>query len=321
MFKKLSFRILAIVFVILLTVIAIKWYVDNRRGESTFKKELVHAKVDEITTIAYAPDPKSPEEIKVMREGGQWKIYSANKSYRADSILVANMLTTLVTLKPDRVAATDPSKWKEFQVDDTSGMRVKLYRDKDLMADLIIGKFSYTPQKSQNPYSKPQGKMTSYVRVAGDDEVYAVDGFINTSFHKSVNALRDKGLMRSNRDDLMRMAFTYPGDSSFTLNKQGAKWMVDGLACDSARTVKYLSTISRLTSADLVDDVSVDFNHPVYSVRIEGNNMQPVEIKAFPADSVNKFIITSSLNEGTFFSGAKTKLFDRIFVGSKNFLP
>jgi hypothetical protein len=321
MFKKLSFRILAVIFVALLVVLAIKWYVDNKRGESTFKKELVGAGANEITAVAFTPDKQNPEEVRVILEGGQWKIYKGNKSYRADSMLVGNMISTLTGLKPERVAATESSKWKEFQVDDSTGTKVKLYKNKDLVADLIIGKFSYIPEKSQNMYGKPQGKMSTYVRVAGDNNVYAVEGFINTNYNKNINSLRDKGLMRSRREDLRQLTFRYPADSSFTLTQQGSKWMLNGVVCDSTRTVRYLSTIARLSSADLVDDASFDGNHPAYSLTVEANNMEPVEIKAFPADSVNKFIITSSINEGTYFSGARNKLLDKIFVSRKNFLP
>ena len=52
---------------------------------------------------------------------------------------------------------------------------------------------------------------------------------------------------------------------------------------------------------------------PGYTVKIEGNNFTPVEIKAFPADSVNQFIVVSSLIPESKFSGSKGKLFERVF--------
>lgn len=321
MFKKLSFKTLAIIFVFLLVIIAVIWYVDNKKGERTFKKELIDASGNEITSVVYTPDLKNPDEVKIIREGSDWIVYRGNKGYRADSMYVTGLINSLVALRPERVAATDPSKWKDFQVDDSAGTNVRLYKNKDLVADLVIGKFSYIPEKAASPYGKPQGKMTTYVRIAGDNEVYAVDGFVNTSFRKNINAMRDKAIMRSNKDDLLKLEFTYPGDSSFTLSRQGTRWMMGNVFCDSVKMVRYLTSLSRLNSVDLVDDVSVDESHPAYQLTVAGNNMQPVEIKAFPADSSNTFIITSSINNGTYFKSDLKKLFSKVFVGHRNFLP
>jgi hypothetical protein len=320
MFKKLNFRILVIIFVLLLAIVLISKYIDSRKGERTFKKELITLKTNDVTAIIYNPDPKSPDEVKIVKEGNEWKVYSGNKGYKADSSLVSGMINSLISLQPERVAATDKSKWKEFQVEDTSSTHVKVMKGDEVLASLIVGKFSYTPQPSQNPYQKQQGKMTSYVRVADDDEVYAVDGFLKFAFQKNVNALRDKGLMRTKKENIMRVVFTYPGDSSFTLMRQGDKWTVDGVLCDSAKTVRYLATIAMLTCGDFVDESVLNLNRPRFTVSVDANNMNPVELKAFPADSVNKYIITSSLNQDGYFSGAKTKLFDKIFVSRKNFL-
>jgi hypothetical protein len=321
MFKKMNFRILIIVFLVLLAVVLISKYVDSRRGERTFKKELIRADINDITAVLYNPDPKKPNEVKIVRDGGQWKVFSGDKGYRADSSMVAGIITSLINLKPERVAATDESKWKEFQVDDTSGTLVRLYKGEDVIASLIIGKFSYTPQPSQNPYQKQQGKMTSYVRLKDDKVVYAVDGFLKFAFQKDANALRDKGLVRTKKEDIVRLAFNYPGDSSFTLTRQGSSWMVNGQACDSVKTVRYLATIARLTSNDLIDESTVPPGSAQYILTIEANNMNPIEIRAMPADTINKFIITSSLNPDAFFSGGKNKLFNKIFVSRQNFLP
>jgi hypothetical protein len=56
-------------------------------------------------------------------------------------------------------------------------------------------------------------------------------------------------------------------------------------------------------------------------VKIEGNNIIPVELNAFPADSINQYVVTSSLLPDSKFSGAKSGLFDRVFVKSTAFFP
>ncbi len=190
------------------------------------------------------------------------------------------------------------------------------------MADLYVGKFNYQqpPQGQQNPYQQQsKGKMSTYVRPAGDKEVYVVDGFIKMSIQPNVNNYRDKTLFASNKDDLTKLTFSYPGSEGFALSKEGTKWMLNGQLTDSTKTVRFLNKLSRVTSSNFADDVVPLTSTPTHQVKIEGNNIIPVEINAFPADSVNKYVVTSSLVPDSKYSGAKSGLFDRIFVKSSEF--
>jgi hypothetical protein len=207
-------------------------------------------------------------------------------------------------------------------VTDSTATRIMLYNDTKLMADLYVGKFNYTqpPQGQQNPYQQQsKGKMSTYVRPAGDKEVYVVDGFIKMSIQANANAYRDKTLFASNKDDLTKIAFSYPNGESFVLSKEGAKWFLNGQATDSTKTLRYLNKLSRLTSSNFIDEVMPLTSTPTHHVKIEGNNIIPVDINAFPADSVNKFVITSSLVPDAKYSGAKSGLFERVFVNSSEF--
>jgi hypothetical protein len=56
-----------------------------------------------------------------------------------------------------------------------------------------------------------------------------------------------------------------------------------------------------------------------FSLRIEGKNFQPVELKAYEADAANRYAITSNMNPDGKFSGLKGDLAKRIFVGKDNF--
>jgi hypothetical protein len=44
-------------------------------------------------------------------------------------------------------------------------------------------------------------------------------------------------------------------------------------------------------------------------------------MKAFPADSVNQYVVTSSLVSDAKYSGSKANLFKRIFVDKSEFMP
>jgi hypothetical protein len=261
------------------------------------------------------------EQVRLQKETeGNWKVYSEDKAFNADTTIIYNMLRSLGSLRPSRVAAMTESKWKEFQVDDSTGIRIKLLQKTEEVADLVIGKFSYKPPEGQEGmYGRGQGQMTSYVRVYDEKEVYAVDGYLRMGLQSNINGLRDKALTRTKRDDISRVTFTYPGNLPFTLELQGTAFTINGIPADSAASAGYLSAIARLTSQDFLGDIPPG-QSPAYSVKIEGNNMLPIDILAYPADTLNKYILTSSINPGTLFSGyGKSKLFEKIFVPMEKF--
>jgi len=157
------------------------------------------------------------------------------------------------------------------------------------------------------------------VRPAGDKEVYVVDGFIKMSIQANVNAYRDKTLFACNKDDLTKIAFNYPNSESFVLSKEGTKWFLNGQSTDSTKTAKYLNKLARITSSNFIDEVMPLTSSPTHQVKFEGNNLIPSEINAFPADSVNQFVVTSSLVPDAKYSGSKSGLFERVFAKSSEF--
>jgi hypothetical protein len=163
--------------------------------------------------------------------------------------------------------------------------------------------------------------MTSYVRVEGENEVYAVDGFLKMSYQADVNSYRNKLLVNVDKNDISRLVFKYPENVQFTLNKSEDQWLMDGEKADSASMVKYLNKIHRLTSSNFVDPSTVKKSDATYSLRIEGNNFTPIELKAYPSDSTIQYVVTSSLNQGAEFNGSKSKLFEKVFVNRTDLMP
>jgi hypothetical protein len=320
--KFLNTKTLIILLVILGVILLIVTL--TKKEDRTFKSEMVSIDTAVVTKMIIHPKlGDKGKEVSFIKTGTEWKLESDGKAFKPDPASVKNILSELVRMKSERVAATEETKWKEFEVTDSTATRIKLYNENKLLADLYVGKFNYTqpPQgQQQNPYQQQsKGKMSTYVRPAGDKEVYVVDGFIKMSIQANVNAYRDKTLFASNKDDLTKISFNYPNNESFVLSKEGAKWLLNGQPTDSTKTVKYLNKLARVTSSNFIDEVMPLTSSPTHQVKIEGNNIIPVELNAFPADSVNKFVITSSLVSDAKYSGAKSGLFERVFVKSSEF--
>lgn len=322
MFKRLNLKVLLVIFIALLAVFLITKMIENKKGERSFRKDLVTVSIDDVDRLFFIPEPLNGREIDLIKGAQGWSVVADGITYNADGSVIENLINSLISMKPERVAATTKSKWKEYQVDDSTGIRVTLFGDGDELADLFIGKFSYQPQESSNPYQQQQqGKMTSYVRLDDDKEIYAVEGFLKMSFQSDIKNLRLRSLANTKKEDIARVEFTYPGDTSFTLSRMGTQFMIDGIMTDSTVTDKYLTALARLGSMDFVDNVSFDFSNPVYKLVIESNSIPPIEIKAYVADTANKFVITSSINPGSFFSGGKSDLFGKAFVAKSGFFP
>jgi hypothetical protein len=311
--------------IILLVLLGLIFLISKltERKDRTFKSEMVTIDTAQVTKIIIHPKlGEEGKEVTLSKTGAEWKLESENKSFKPDPTSVKNILSELVRMKSERVAAVEETKWKEFEVTDSTATRIMLYNDSKLLADLYVGKFNYTqpPQGQQNPYQQQnKGKMSTYVRPAGDKEVYVVDGFIKMSIQPNVNAYRDKTLFASNKDDLTKISFTYPDNESFVLSKEGTKWLLNGQLTDSTKTARFLNKLSRVTSSNFIDEVMPLTSSPTHRVKIEGNNIVPVEISAFPADSINKYVVTSSLVPDAKYSGAKSGLFDRVFVKNTEF--
>jgi hypothetical protein len=82
----------------------------------------------------------------------------------------------------------------------------------------------------------------------------------------------------------------------------------------------YLNTLSMLSSSNFVDDQKPLNDMADFTLNIEGNNFaSPIVVKAFKADTVNRYLVSSSLNEGAYFSGKSNDLSDKIFAGKNKF--
>lgn len=323
MFNKLKLKSLLLIFIVLLILVLVVYYIDAKKGERSFRADIVDVDTSRVTSVIIYPRLKKDDPIEILKKGSSWKLSYSNKIFNADRDIVVNLLKTLAELKPKRIAATDKSRWEEFEVDDSLSTRVQLFTGRKIGADLYIGKFSYQQPKGQMPgyYGQQQGTITTFVRLSDDKLVYAVDGFLSMAFNRDINDFRNKTVIRSDNKNWTRLSFNYPADSSFALVKEGDKWLVDGLLADSASVYQYINTISRLHSQDFIDDLMPLSDMPEHTLKIEGDNIiKPIYIKAFNADTVHQKLITSSLNEGAYFSGSKTKLAEKIFVGKGRFI-
>lgn len=310
MLKKLNTKTLLIIFLALVAVVVLTQIMDKKKGSRTFKQELVNVDTSLVNEILLYPNSEQHKEIRLTRSGEAWTVQRENISSEADTGYVRNLLGTFALIKPQRLAATEEAKWKEYNVDDSLGTRVKFLSGGKLLLDIVVGKFSFN-QASRSGIS--------YLRLYEEEDVYAADGFIPMAVNQPLNEWRNKIVVRGNKEDWTKISFSYP-DSSFVLKKEGGKWIIENAGADSNKIEQYLNDLSYLANSSFVDNYSPS-SSPAMWVTVEGNNMaSPVTLKAFQADSANRFIINSSVNPNSWFSAAKGNLTGRIFKKLPDFL-
>ena len=317
MFKRLNIWILIIIAAILVAVYIISENTDNR--DRNFKSNIISIDTSLVTSFVIN-NPKG-EKLTLKKEGNSWLIFTKNKRYSSDKRMVKNLLSQFSNITTERVAATQKKSWAKYEVEDSTGIKVTAFSGNEILGDLIIGKFSYIPpDETQNPVPdnrrQARGTMISYVRPANENKVYSVNGYLKMMFDVKLKSLRNKHLLNINKDDISKVIFNYP-DDKFTLTKNNNSWTLNGADVDSTATVKFISKLARLNSSGFVE--SNELKNPSYSIQVEGNNFMPIQLIAYEADTVNKFIITSSVNIDSYFSGTKKDLFEKTFVKKSSF--
>ncbi len=299
-----NIRLLGLFVILVLVFVSLKVFKNTNRSKS-FRQELVQIDTSQVSRLVIS---KSGQSFQVMKEDGSWKVtISDNKTVDATSSSVRNALGTLLGIRPDRIATRDPDKWPDYQVD-TTGTRVKVFEGDKNTLDLVIGRFGVQGQR----------QFHTFVRLEGDDEVYAANDFMGISFPSEPKSFRNSRFLQMETDSIYQITFQYPADSSFILTKRDSVWYIGSQPADSASVADYISDLRFISSTEFVDDVNPDMLiNPVYRVEIGSTGKENQAIEAFNNPKYG-LIFHSTYNPKAYFSDEK--LDSRIFKGMESLL-
>ncbi len=307
MFRKIN-NLWLIVFLVILAAIYLSLRVFRHTGRSSsFKANLVQIDTTHVTKITV--NKKGSQYDVYKDDNGMWKVTlpKLNKTVEATAASVKNALNGLMSIEPSRIVTRDPKKWPEYQVD-TTGTRVRVYEGPKNSLDIVIGKFGI--QGRQEFYT--------YVRLSDDNTVYSADNFMGISYFSNPDGFRNNHFLQINSDSLRQVAFTYPGDSSFTLNNPDSVWYLGSGKADSASVARYLSDLRYVSSSKYVDDVNpAAFNHPVYSAILNFKGLKAIRIDAYTNPKYG-LVLHSEYNPNNYF--ADSTIMKRIFKGRIGFV-
>jgi hypothetical protein len=290
------------------------------QGEKSMITELAVIDTSRVSEISLYPAVETGQEFRFTRKGNVWRIGRGNNSVPASSQAVQSVLSEIQALEAQQLVSRDPDRWDEYQVTDSSGTRIVITEGSRVALDMIVGRFQYQPppQGSYNMYGQNQVSGKTYVRLSGEDEVYAVDGFFALSVNQGFDRWRDNTLTMLNKNSLTRIHFYYPADSGYIAQKSESGWMVAGLPADSATMEGYLNRISRTSFSQFADGYQPD-GGPDFKLTLEGDQMGPVVVRAY-AQEDSSIILQSSMNPETWFRTGDADRIREIFPGSSALL-
>ncbi len=304
-------------------ILLLTFVIKVPKEKASLKGKILEFDTTEVSKIILYPKTGTGDAIEFSKNQDKWTVKQGMISSATQKGVVQEIFNEISAIKPQRLAATNKSKWKEFELTDSLATRIKFQDKKGKnLADIMIGKFGY--KQVNNPYGGYGGyggniQGTSYVRLTKEKEVYAVEGFLAFSFNRSFDEWRDKSFLQTKKEDITKITFTYPADSSFTLVKKDSLWYSGTSVTDSSNTAQYLSTLGFLNAQTFKNDYK-PVSSPLLQMLIEGNELLNVSIKCYKGENDDEFVLNSSQNPEVFFSSKKDGIFGQLFKPQSNFL-
>lgn len=269
--------------------------------ESNLRQQLVELDTAAITQVRMQL-AAGGEEVSLQREGVNWKVTQGSRSAFADRSSVNAALAALSTLKPLRMVSRKKDKWNDFQVG-AGGTQVAVYAGDRQESNLHIGKTNFV-QNQQGGF----GGAYTYVRAGDDDEVYAVDGFLESTFNRPYADWRNKNFLRVSRDAVSKITFSYPADSSFVLEKKDSVWTVNGQPAAGAQVDIFLGHLAYKNLNTFADDFQPAGSAPVV-IKVEARGGPLETIEGWPLPE-GQWALRSSQQPAIFRSEGSTAVQD-----------
>jgi hypothetical protein len=294
--------ILLIVFVALLGGFVVSRIFRTPSLESNLEEHLLKIDTGKINAIHIRPSAEKGE-IKLVRTGNSWRVEHDQRTASVEIAEIKNALETIREVHPERLVTRKKEKWTDYNVD-TTGTNVKVFTGKSDPTEFWVGKTS--------------GGGNS-VRLEGQNDVFEVKETLDQTFNKKFAGWRNKTFLKLDPAQVSKITFQYPGDSSFVVERSLGKWNVDGLQADSAKVQTYLNRFRSRNLSEFADDFKMPASS-AYVVILQNDSATALKLQGWKIEE-NKWVITSSLQDGVYFSSSDNALMTELFASKKTFLP
>lgn len=242
-------------------------YYDSKREPGDDKKqEKVFAdaksdKIDQVTVKSVSGDKTTIQK----QAGGGWQI-TQPAAVGADGAELSGITSNLASLEVQRVVDDQPTDVKQYGLDPA---RIEVsFKQDGRERTLLLG------QKT------PTG-TDIYAKVPDKPRVFLVSSYLESTFNKSSFDLRDKTILKIDRDKVERMEIETP-DHTLKVAKQGADWRMTSPVDARADFGAVEGIIGRLNTTPMKSVTAVDapnlaeygLDKPAATVRVTSGSAQ-----------------------------------------------
>jgi hypothetical protein len=282
--KKLNNKILIVTLLVLVIAFVLAKVFRSPALETNINPDLLSVDTSKVTELKVYPVSNHRTEISFVKKGKTWSVRQDTVAASVETYTFSNLLGSLAQLKPERKVSQKKEKWDDYKVSDSTGIHLVAWNDKKPITDLWVG--------------KENGNLT-YLRKSTEDNVYAASGNLRTQVDKDFNYWRNKSFLRLQPDQIVKITFQYPADSSFVIEKKDKHWLIGTEKADSAKVEDYLG---KLRSKDL--SAFADYFSPRaaadITIAIESKVAAPTRIQVW-RELGDKWILNSSFQPRVYF--------------------
>ncbi|MDP8314444.1 MAG: DUF4340 domain-containing protein [Candidatus Celaenobacter antarcticus] len=198
--------------IVIVVVLAIIYFVIKgiepklERGEGSGFAGFTADGVTKIEIVS----PAGENDVTLERDD-VWEL-SYPIEYTADDKAIERLFTSLTDIKFVTIVSENPQKQGIFEVTEETGRGIKVYKGDKLVLHFFVGKTDQT-------------KMNTYIREAGSDKVFAVQGNISYVFNRPINQWRDKAIVSIPENDLQQLKVTW-GDTTVVYTLIDTLWSI-----------------------------------------------------------------------------------------------
>jgi hypothetical protein len=302
-------KTLAIVFAATLVLALASTWRGGTSSSAAFQDQLLA--VDTSAVQAIRIDRPQDRSLRLERADGEWSVAPADTSatYPASSQSVNQLFSTLPALSVSAVTTRQPDKHPRYGVDSTGTRITMLGAGDEPLGDLIVGRTEMRRPQSQGRQQNPMQRMRqmrrgtpiTYVRSPNRPDVYSVEQSLRSVTGRTLTDWRDKQLWALSRSAIRQIDFTFPGDSSFTMQRAAPSdtaatgapdtWLSAGDTLATAEVSSVLRTLSSPRADGFVNDTSPDdFGEAPYRVRVRTADGSRHTLRLRPTSGGNEYV-------------------------------
>lgn len=278
--------------------------------EGVLETSLVRMDSSSVRQVTLYPVAENREEIRISRTNGGWTVQRKDLTVEADSNAVKSLLGSFLHITGNRVVTEQPSKWDSYRVGDTSGTRVVVYGDDEV----VLGEWWVGEAPAQGGM---YGGGQSYMRLASNDKVYTVEGYLHSQYNKAFGEWRNKVFLRADKERIAGV--TASGQISWSLKRDSTAWLLNGAKADSAAVERYVGRLASMNLAGFADGFQPAKGADVL-LAIEGETGELASVQAWRT-SDSTWVAVSSQRPQVYFTIDKQRFGTEIVPASQDLQP